>query len=271
MLNYNFQPGTEGPHCGLSFSPSVTDWQAGEGVERGKERDIPPTQLLSLSLHSSLSSSLFPSCYQLLYCTIWHLDKAESQSSSDTAAAATFYLLPGTLPSLFWAFSILWYLPKKSYWWEDDRILRRWYFVLIFQNLCYLFAFIFISILSTDKMRCSFLGKCSFVPFFWQVPIFSRPCTSTSATPSRPAASESRRIATHTVKPTHIHGDICDTDVSLMDDMGFWSHTVEIPDYSVLTFPPVCPSFQFLCLTPSVFHTGHVLPCKTQGSGKKCW
>lgn len=59
MLNYNFQPGSEGPHCSLSFSPSVTDWQAVEGWRR-------PTSFLPLAfLHS-----------RLLYCTACHLDHA---------------------------------------------------------------------------------------------------------------------------------------------------------------------------------------------------
>ena len=52
------------------------------------------------------------------------------------------------------------------------------------------------------------------------------PHTSTSAAQSRPAASESCRIATHTHTHTcthtrtHSQGNVCDTDVSLMDDMG---------------------------------------------------
>lgn len=54
MLNYNFQLGTEGPHCGLSFSPSVTDWQAGEGCRHPPS--FPPS--LRLFLWSS----------RLLYC-----------------------------------------------------------------------------------------------------------------------------------------------------------------------------------------------------------
>ena len=87
MLNYNFQLGVEGPHCGLSFSPSVTDWQAGEG---GRHLS------LLLSLPSFLSSSLLPFYYQLLYCTAWHLDQAACQSFCphlfDTIEA-TFHLL----------------------------------------------------------------------------------------------------------------------------------------------------------------------------------
>lgn len=91
MLNYNFQPGAEGPHCGLSFSPSVTDWHAWEGWRHPPS--FYPLLVSSSCLPSFLDAvlnSLSPgSGCRVILCTCLF-----------GTIAATFHALPGTSPSL---------------------------------------------------------------------------------------------------------------------------------------------------------------------------
>lgn len=198
MLNYNFQPGAEGPHCGLSFSPSVTDWQAVEG--RGS--DLP----LSLLLFSHPPSRSI-SCCTVRIDTWIRLRVTPSVLVCLTQQQQLFLKTSPSLRQFLVNVCLVLLKVTRRFYLADfyDMGCERYFTIyltsLVSLCLCHCFYFSRISWwrLSMENIKDRLPKWCCFLCFSTLL----CPRTSTPAAQSRPAAPESCRIATHTNTQTH--------------------------------------------------------------------